>query len=132
MLLPRIFRATARAVVFSRAPALGLAVGSLSVSSATAALAANDRRPASSRPLLQWALKKLCEIKREVVRIRKRKWLTEATYVSLASDDRQRYKLLKFKCDLGQAPPLALTELGARHGLIGVCLLYTSPSPRDS
>ena len=86
----------------------------------TAALAANDRRPASSRPLHQWTLKKLCEIKREVVRIRKRKWLTEATYVSLASDDRQRYKLLRFKCDLGQAPPLALTELGARHGLIGV------------
>ena len=86
----------------------------------TAALAANDRRPASSRPLHQWTLKKLCEIKREVARIRKRKWLTEATYVSLASDDRQRYKLLKFKCDLGQAPPLAATELGARHGLIGV------------
>ena len=83
MLLPRIFRATARAVVFSRAPALGLAVGSLSVSSATAALAANDRRPASSRPLHQWTLKK---IKREVVWIRKRKWLAEATYVSWASD----------------------------------------------
>ena len=62
----------------------------------------------------------MCEIKREVVRIRKRKWLSEATYVSLASDDRQRYKLLKFKCDLGSAPPRAATELGARHGLIGV------------
>ena len=86
----------------------------------TAALAANDRRPASSRPLNVWTLKKMCEIKREAVRNRKRKWLSNATYVSLASDDRHRYKLLKFKCDLGTAPPRAETELGARHGLIGV------------
>ena len=57
---------------------------------------------------------------REAVRARKRKWLSEATYVSLASDDRQRYKLLKFKCDLGSAPPRAATELGARLGLIAV------------
>ena len=86
----------------------------------TATLASNDRRPASSRPLTQYTLKNLCEVKREVVRGRKRKWLSDATYVSLASDDRQRYKLLKFKCDLGSAPPRAATELGARHGLIGV------------
>ena len=60
----------------------------------------------------------MCDVKREVVRTRKRKWLSEATYVSLASDDRQRYELLKFKCDLGLAPPQASTERGARHGLI--------------
>ena len=86
----------------------------------TATLDANDRRPASSRLLNPWTLKKMCETKREAIRTRKRKWLSDATYVSLASDDRQRYKLLKFKCDLGPAPPRASTELGARHGLIGV------------
>ena len=86
----------------------------------TATIAANDRRPASSRPLHQKTLKKMCEIQREVIRKRKRKQLAAATYVSLASDDRGRYKLLKFKCDLGSAPPRAETELGARHGLIGV------------
>ena len=84
----------------------------------TATLASNDRRPASSRPLSQYTLKNMCEVKREVARARKRKWLSEATYVSLVSDDRQRYKLLKFKCDLGSAPPRAATELRARHGLI--------------
>ena len=87
----------------------------------TATMAANDRRPASSRPLKPDGLKKLAEITREVIRNRKRKWLSDATYVSLASDDRQRYKLIEFKCDLGPAPPRASTELGARHGLIGVC-----------
>ena len=30
------------------------------------------------------------------------------------------YLGLRIKCDLGQAPPLAVIELGARHGLIGV------------
>ena len=62
----------------------------------------------------------MCGMKGEAIRIRKRKWLSDATYVSLASDDRQRYKLFKFKCDLGPAPPRAATELGARHGLLGV------------
>ena len=66
----------------------------------------------------------MCEVKREVIRIRKRKWLSEATYVSLASDDRKRYKVLKFKCDIGLAPPQASTELGGRHGLMGAGDLY--------
>ena len=70
----------------------------------------------------------MCEVKREALRKRKRKWLSKATYIYiyiyiyiyLASDDRARYELLKFKCDLGPAPPRARTELGARHGLLGV------------
>ena len=41
----------------------------------TATLASNDRRPVSSRPLSQYTLKNMCEIKREAVRNRKRKWL---------------------------------------------------------
>ena len=86
----------------------------------TGVLDANDRRPATSRPLKKDTLQNMCQVQSEAIRVRKRKWLSDATYISLASDDRKRYKLLKFKCDLGPAPPRASTELGARHGLIGV------------
>ena len=57
---------------------------------------------------------------RESVRVMKRKWLKAATFITLSSDDRGRFNLLKFKCDIGQAAPGASTELGARHGLIRV------------
>ena len=35
-------------------------------------------------------------------------------------DDRGRYMLIMFVCDIGLAPPQASTELGARSGILGI------------
>jgi hypothetical protein len=53
------------------------------------------------------ALKNMVEIMREVVRCRKRAWLAECPCVSLALDDRKRYTLILFACDVGLAPSQA-------------------------
>ena len=66
-----------------------------------------------------------------MARIRKRKWLSEATYVSLSSNDRGRFNFLAFKCDIGRAAPGASTELGARHGLIRVGGMTEEGFPYD-
>ena len=49
-----------------------------------------------------------------------RTWLAEAAVVNIALDDRGRYKLVRFHCDTGLAPPQAWTELGSRSGIIAV------------
>ena len=67
----------------------------------------------------QDALKKMVAIMREVIRVRKRAWLEECSFVSLGLDDRKRYTLILFTCDIGLAPPQAVTELGARGGVLG-------------
>jgi len=53
------------------------------------------------------ALQKMVEIMREVIRVRKRAWLAECSFVSLALDDRKRYTLILFACDVGLAPSQA-------------------------
>ena len=52
-------------------------------------------------------LKNMVQIMRELVRRKKRTWLAEAAVVSIALDDRGRYKLILFHCDIGLAPPQA-------------------------
>ena len=50
----------------------------------------------------------------------KRTWLEDAKVVSLALDDRNKYTLIRFACDIGLAPPQASTELGSHHGILAV------------
>ena len=45
------------------------------------------------------ALKSMVLVMREVVRSEKRKWIREATSISLSFDDRKGHKLVMFKCD---------------------------------
>ena len=52
------------------------------------------RRPQQSR-----GLKHMAEIIREVVRRRKRQWIRDCTSIALSFDDRQGYKLMRFRCD---------------------------------
>ena len=62
----------------------------------------------------------MVEIRREVLRVRNRTWLALAAVINLALDDRKRCMLIRFSYDIGLAPPQARTELGARHGILGV------------
>ena len=66
------------------------------------------------------SLRSLVQIMREVARERKRVWIAESQVVNLAFDDRKSYTLVRFSCDIGLASPQACSELGARHGLLGV------------
>ena len=62
----------------------------------------------------------MVEIMHEVVRIKKRRWLADAKVINLVLDDRQKYTLIRFTCDIGLAPPHASTELGSHHGILSV------------
>ena len=62
----------------------------------------------------------MTQIMREVIRNRKRAWLADCSFVSLGFDDKGRYMLINFVCDIGLAPPQANTELGVRSGILGI------------
>ena len=73
----------------------------------------------------------MAEIMREVVRARKRGWIEECYVVNLPLDDRRRYVLRRFTCDIGLAQPQADTELGARSGVLGVIDSMTGMTEED-
>ena len=68
---------------------------------------------------------------KEVLRMRKRQWLREASYIFLGFDDKNGRKLLRFKCDTPEAPAcfdaagkraagdITLLKYGARIGVVG-------------
>ncbi len=52
-------------------------------------------------PPSRHSYKQLAEVLAETIRNRKRRWLLQATAVSIITDDRQGYKMLRFRCNHG-------------------------------
>ena len=80
---------------------------------------------------------------KEALRIRKRKWFREATYIFLGFDDKNGRKLLRFKCDTPEAPTcsdavggraagdITLLQYGARIGVVGCMPVGLEKALRD-
>lgn len=63
------------------------------------------------------ALQRMAEIIREVVRQQKRTWILESSSIFLGLDDRNGYKLVRFKCDVPAAK--LLEGPCTRSGILG-------------